>query len=218
MNNNIFLCDAEKHEDTSIIPHARTRAWDHDMLFLSSNWSKDIQRYMSYMISLIGSSKYHIYMLNLFMHAYIYVLLFSSLLSDEFIKITCRYLRQFHIHFFCLVPGQIFMRLSHYSTYGSPHNRIEHHRIPMRQRRHICSNIWRLTYTWLGIDKAKVILFINTLSVYIRRGDEVVMTGIRQYKSNHIIHRDEQHSTRRYDDHCAQLNRRFSTDSFYRCN
>jgi hypothetical protein len=113
--------------------------------------------------------------------------------------------------------GQIFMRLSHYSTYMSPHNRIEHRRTPTRQRWHICSSIWRLAYTWLGIDKTKAILFINTLSVYIRRGDEVVMTGIRQYKSSHIIHRDE-HSTRRYDDHCAQLNRRFSTDSFYRCN
>jgi hypothetical protein len=97
--------------------------------------------------------------------------------------------------------GQVFMRLSHYSTDTSPHNGIEHivaghrwgkgdttvrededrhthdwaptrwksssslieHRwAPTRWRRHICSSWWRPAYTWLGTDKAKAIIFINS--------------------------------------------------------
>jgi hypothetical protein len=127
---------------------------------------------------------------------------------------------------FCLVPTRLDetpakhrQDSDHYYTDTFLVNGIECLRCwaPTRQRRHFRSNWWGLTDTWLGTDEAKVIPFINTTclpSIWQWCRCDWVSAIQTPHQHTHFIHpHNKRHTTLRYDDHDAQLNRRFSTNS-----
>jgi hypothetical protein len=109
-------------------------------------------------------------------------------------------------------------KLSHYSIDTSPHSGTRH--IVAGHRRGEGDTTVRVDedqyiYDWAPTRQKSS--SSSTHPIYIRRDDDAVGLDFGNTKAT-IIHIDEEHSTRRHDDHCAQLNQRFSTDLLCRCN